>query len=231
MSVRQKLSETESTFAFIIGGGLFLLMTGFGIAALRPGSGDNPLTNGLMIVGAGLFIAGSILWAIVTEPWRNFDNWSKPLFTGHDDHHADVAHEDHAPAAALAQLEPAVEPVMPARAAHPKAEKAELVAPAEPEPAQPAKAPATAAPEAAKRDNLQLIEGIGPKIAGALYAAGIETFGHLAAMPATDVERIVKTAGVRMVGRADAWVEQARLAAAGKMDELAAYQKELGSRK
>lgn len=215
MTVRQKLSETESTFAFVVGLGLALLMFGFGIAAIQAGSGDNTFANGMMIVGGLLFAVGCVLWVLVTEPWRNFDNWSKPLFTGHDSHHAEAAHEDHAPASEY--VEPALEPPAPAKA----------VPVVESKPAM----PAPAAAEATKRDDLQVIEGIGPKIAGALYAAGIETYAHLAAMPATDIERIVKTAGVRMVGRAESWVEQAKLAAAGKMDELAALQKELGGRK
>src|SRR5262249_2664201 len=142
--------------------------------------------NGMMIVGALLSVAGWGWWLIVTEPWRNFDNWSKPLYTGHDDHHAETAH-----------VEPPLEPPLPAKAVAAKVEAAPVV---EPEPVKPVSA--AAGTTASKRDDLQVIEGIGPKIAGALYAAGIETYAHLASMPATDVERIVKTAGVRMVGRA-----------------------------
>jgi predicted flap endonuclease-1-like 5' DNA nuclease len=72
-----------------------------------------------------------------------------------------------------------------------------------------------------------MIEGIGPKISGALIAAGVNTFAKLAALQPEEVERIVRSAGVRMVGKAETWTKQAALAAEGKFDELKAYQRTL----
>jgi predicted flap endonuclease-1-like 5' DNA nuclease len=78
-----------------------------------------------------------------------------------------------------------------------------------------------------RADDLTLLEGVGPKIAAALNAAGIKTYAQLAALTPEALERTVKTAGVRMVGHADSWPRQARLAAEGKLDELRAYQQTL----
>ncbi|MBE2195815.1 MAG: 50S ribosomal protein L21, partial [Anaerolinea sp.] len=80
------------------------------------------------------------------------------------------------------------------------------------------------APKAAETpepdDDLTNIEGIGPKIAATLRAAGVKRFGQLAQMKPEDIEKIVKSAGVRMVGKAETFPAQAQLAAEGKWDEL-----------
>lgn len=80
-----------------------------------------------------------------------------------------------------------------------------------------------------EKDNLQLLEGIGPKIAEALNNAGVMTFAQLAAMEPPCLEKIVRDAGVRMVGHGETWPQQARLAADGKFDELKALQEQLSS--
>jgi len=72
----------------------------------------------------------------------------------------------------------------------------------------------------ADHDNFEVIEGIGPKIAGALYAAGVKRFAELSTMDPAAIEKIVKEAGVRMVGHAETFPQQAALAAADKWDEL-----------
>ena len=75
-------------------------------------------------------------------------------------------------------------------------------------------------------DDLAIVEGIGPKIASLFQAAGITTFGQLAA---TDVERlrqILREAGIR-IDDPTTWPEQARLAAAGEWDKLKALQDQL----
>jgi predicted flap endonuclease-1-like 5' DNA nuclease len=94
-------------------------------------------------------------------------------------------------------------------------------------PAPPAAAPVVEAKPAAPAapvvpvaaDNLEIIEGIGPKIAGVLNSAGIKTFAQLAATDVTKLQGILTAAGLRLADPGT-WAEQAGLAAAGKMDEL-----------
>ncbi len=70
-------------------------------------------------------------------------------------------------------------------------------------------------------DDLTIIEGIGPKAAEVLVAAGIATFAQLAAASAESVKEIL-TASTARVGHLDptTWAQQSQLAADGKMDEL-----------
>lgn len=82
------------------------------------------------------------------------------------------------------------------------------------------------APKAdAKPDNLTKIEGIGPKIAETLAAAGVASFADLAAKSAEEIAEIIKD--VRGKHVPDTWPKQAEMAAAGKWDELKAWQDEL----
>jgi large subunit ribosomal protein L17 len=75
-------------------------------------------------------------------------------------------------------------------------------------------------------DDLTIVEGIGPKIAGLLRAAGIQT---LAELGVTDVARLseILTAAKLQFSDPTTWPEQASLAAAGKFDELEALQTSL----
>ena len=121
--------------------------------------------------------------------------------------------------------------------AAPKAEKAEA-------PKAEAKAPkaeklvetveekAPKAPKAKKGDDLVIIEGVGPKAAEALVAAGIDTFAKLAAASAEEVKAILD-ASASKVQHLDptTWAQQAQLAADGKMDELKQLQDELNGGK
>lgn len=75
-------------------------------------------------------------------------------------------------------------------------------------------------------DDLQLIEGIGPKISGLLQAANITTFAQLAGSDVSRLEQIVRGAGIT-IADPTTWPEQAALAAAGKWDELKVLQEEL----
>ena len=120
----------------------------------------------------------------------------------------------------------------------PKAEAvapvAEVVAPKVETPAPVAEVVApkveTPAPVAAsgKADDLKKIEGIGPKIEQLLHDKGIITFSILAATSAEDVKTILTEAGPRYTIHDPAtWGKQAEMAAAGKWDELKAWQKEL----
>ena len=63
-------------------------------------------------------------------------------------------------------------------------------------------------------DDLVRIEGIGPKVAQALNAAGILTFAALAESNAEDIQKIVTEAGLKMMSP-EGWIDQAKLAAAG----------------
>lgn len=80
-----------------------------------------------------------------------------------------------------------------------------------------------------RADNLKRIEGIGPKIASVLQAAGITTFAQLAAAEVSQIEQILEEADPRLRRLADpsTWPEQAQLAASGDWDALAALLNEL----
>ncbi|MFT5751364.1 MAG: large subunit ribosomal protein L21 [Flavobacteriales bacterium] len=89
------------------------------------------------------------------------------------------------------------------------------------------KAPAKKA--TSKGDDLKKIEGIGPKIAETLTAAGIATFADVAkAKPAAISEIIADVRGNHVT---DTWPAQAQLAADGKWDELKKWQDELNGGK
>lgn len=86
--------------------------------------------------------------------------------------------------------------------------------------------PVEAAPVPVIKDDLTLIEGIGPKIAGLLNQKGITRFSQLAAAELPMLEQMLKENGMQFTKPAS-WMEQARLAAEGKMDELKALQEKL----
>lgn len=90
----------------------------------------------------------------------------------------------------------------------------------------------TKAPKAKKGDDLKIIEGIGPKAAEVLVAAGIDTFVKLAGTKAEKVKEILDAAEAK-VQHLDptTWAQQAQLAADGKMDELKKLQDELNGGK
>ena len=74
---------------------------------------------------------------------------------------------------------------------------------------------ATRQPEVqTEADDLVKIEGIGPKVAEALKAAGIVTFAQLAESNADDIQKICTEAGLKMMSP-EGWIDQAKLAAAG----------------
>ena len=76
-----------------------------------------------------------------------------------------------------------------------------------------------------KGDDLTKIEGIGPKIAETLTAAGVATYADLSAKTAEEIAEIIKD--VRGKHVPDTWPKQAEMAAAGQWDELKAWQDEL----
>ncbi|MDJ0756084.1 MAG: helix-hairpin-helix domain-containing protein [Ardenticatenaceae bacterium] len=81
-------------------------------------------------------------------------------------------------------------------------------------------------------DNLQKIEGIGPKIEQILNEAGITTFANLARTSVATLEKIVREDGGIKVAYPDTWPQQAGMAAAGNWDDLERLQDKLqGGRK
>ena len=70
-----------------------------------------------------------------------------------------------------------------------------------------------------KPDDLKRIEGIGPKISKLLNEAGITTFSQLAASSVSQLDQIVREAGIS-IADPGTWPEQANLAAAGDWEVL-----------
>ena len=85
-----------------------------------------------------------------------------------------------------------------------------------------------AEPEVAVADDLTKIEGVGKKINELLVAENIVTFKDLSKLTAKKLKTILEAAGNKFsMHDPTSWPKQAKLAAAGKWDELNALQKEL----
>jgi large subunit ribosomal protein L21 len=83
------------------------------------------------------------------------------------------------------------------------------------------KALASSAATKGGKDNLEIIEGIGPKIAKVLVDGGISTFALLASAKADDVTAMLKASGGRFsLANPASWAEQAALLRDGKMAEF-----------
>ncbi len=82
------------------------------------------------------------------------------------------------------------------------------------------------APAAATGDDLTRIKGLGPKLARLLTGLGITHYAQIAAWTEADLAAVDAQLGA-FAGRptADAWIEQARLLAAG---DIAAYEAQFG---
>jgi predicted flap endonuclease-1-like 5' DNA nuclease len=135
------------------------------------------------------------------------------------------------PATPKAVAKPAVKAAAAKAAPAPKAAAVKAEAkPAAPKAAAKAAAPKTVAPKAAAAkaavaDDLTKIEGVGPKIAELLKAAGIVTFKDLSAAKATTVKGILDAAGKRFQMHDPAtWADQSKLAANGEWEKLAKLQ-------
>jgi len=88
-----------------------------------------------------------------------------------------------------------------------------------------AKAPAK---KAAKADDLKKIEGVGPKAAEVMVAAGMDTFAKVAKAKPEAIATILSEASSNLAHLVtDTWPEQAKLAADGKWDELKELQDKL----
>jgi predicted flap endonuclease-1-like 5' DNA nuclease len=79
-----------------------------------------------------------------------------------------------------------------------------------------------------QRDDLKLIEGIGPKIEQLFNEAGVVTFEQLAAMPVEKMQAILTAAGPRYsIHDPKTWGRQSQMAADGKWEELKSWQQVL----
>ncbi|MFJ1366749.1 50S ribosomal protein L21 [Capnocytophaga canimorsus] len=82
--------------------------------------------------------------------------------------------------------------------------------------------------KATKADDLKKVEGIGPKAAEALVAAGVDTFAKLSKKSADEIKAILTQASSTLAHLdPQTWPQQAQLAAEGKWDELKKWQDEL----
>lgn len=78
------------------------------------------------------------------------------------------------------------------------------------------------------KNDLQIIEGIGPKIAGLMNEDGIHTFEDMANANIEKLNAVLEKAGPRFrLANPSTWAQQARLAAAGQWVELKALQDSL----
>jgi len=74
-------------------------------------------------------------------------------------------------------------------------------------------------------DNLEIIEGIGPKIAHLLRTNGVTSFAKLAGMTVPALRAILDKGGERFrINNPQTWAEQAGLAAANRWADLRALQ-------
>ncbi len=81
---------------------------------------------------------------------------------------------------------------------------------------------------ALKEDNLQVVEGIGPKMNSFLNSHGIRTWAELASTNAKDIKKLLDKEGNKYrIIDPETWPQQAALARDGKWEELIALQKKL----
>lgn len=79
-----------------------------------------------------------------------------------------------------------------------------------------------------KKDDLTIVEGIGPKSAEALVAAGIDTFAKLSKESEDNIKKVLSDASSSLAHLdPQTWPKQAKMADEGKMEELKKWQDEL----
>jgi len=173
---------------------------------------------------------GDVLPFIETEIIPNTTVTSAPAATSAPS--APLAEAPAAPLAPVAEPAPTEAPAAPAATPAPPAPVAEAPAAppapiAEPAPTEAPAAPTTATAPAPSTeggmDDLTKLNGIGPKSAAALTAAGIDTYQKLASASEEQIRAAV--AGVRLVGDVTSWASQAAYAARGDwagLDQLKA---------
>jgi len=122
-----------------------------------------------------------------------------------------------------ARSEPPALVPSPGAAASPEiAGTPELKARTEPE-------PPIADTEQPRVENLEIVEGIGIKIAAVLRDSGVYTFAQLASLEPERLRQLLRDRDPNLLRLADpaTWPEQARLAAEGDWEALARFQQEL----
>ena len=78
------------------------------------------------------------------------------------------------------------------------------------------------------KDDLKVVEGIGPKIEQLLQDAGIKTWRSLADTPVSRIQQILTAAGSRyQLADPETWPKQSEMADDGRWDDLQVYQDEL----
>ncbi|WP_290863377.1 helix-hairpin-helix domain-containing protein [Hamadaea sp.] len=146
----------------------------------------------------------------VSEPERATDAEPEPVAVGNKAQEPEVVAEPEP--ASNAEPEPELVAVVEPESA--------AEATAEPEPAAveiPVQATAPEA-EAVEDDNLQRIEGIGPKMEAALHTAGLRTWAQVADADETQLRAAIKAAGLRFAPSIVTWARQARMLADGDHD-------------
>lgn len=84
------------------------------------------------------------------------------------------------------------------------------------------------AEKAPKREDLTIIEGIGPKIAQLLNSAGINSYAQLAASTPNEIKSILSKGGPSFTGHnPETWPDQSQLSAHGKWADLNAMKDKL----
>lgn len=125
-------------------------------------------------------------------------------------------------------VHPETEPEAPQEI--PEAGEAGMVAEESPADRPTAYEPVPTAPPVAEgnvADDLERIEGIGPKISELLQDAGIISFAQLAEQDPAELEQLLRERGGITIADPTTWPEQAQLAAEGRWAELEQLQDEL----
>lgn len=73
-------------------------------------------------------------------------------------------------------------------------------------------------------DDLEIVEGIGPKIAAVLRGEGINTFSQLATTDVARLREILANNRLAQIAEPTTWPQQAELAAAGEFEQLQSLQ-------
>lgn len=88
--------------------------------------------------------------------------------------------------------------------------------------------PVAARTPSVQKDDLTLVEGIGPRLAGILNEAGIKSLAQLARRKPASLRKILISKGsAYRIHNPETWPTQAALAKSGKLDELKALQEKL----
>ncbi len=77
-------------------------------------------------------------------------------------------------------------------------------------------------------DDLEIIEGIGPKICDLMHSQGVKTFSQLAGMSVTEINAVLEKGGDRFrLANPGSWAEQSNLCANNRWTELKTLQDSL----